>query len=159
MKVSEYFLEWLAGKKPEIELSTYEAYEIYVKKHINLYFDKLGKEIKELKPIDIKKYVTEKLTNGRCDKTGKLSNVTVRKHLNIIKQAFKEAVLYEIMDKNPAEPVKLPKTTSVSDKAEFISLPRVKSILEALKGHPLFELVFVTVYYGLRRSEVLGLKW
>ena len=32
-------------------------------------------------------------------------------------------------------------------------------MLEAFRGHELQPLIYVTLYYGLRRSEVLGLKW
>lgn len=32
-------------------------------------------------------------------------------------------------------------------------------MLNAFSGHPLESLVYITLYYGWRRSEVLGLKW
>jgi len=32
-------------------------------------------------------------------------------------------------------------------------------MLKAFEGHPLQPLVFISLCYGLRRSEVLGLKW
>ena len=53
----------------------------------------------------------------------------------------------------------MPRVRSVSERTEFITLTQAQRILTALKGHPLYELVYITLYYGLRRSEVLGLKW
>jgi len=32
-------------------------------------------------------------------------------------------------------------------------------MLQAFRGHELQALVYTTLYYGLKRSEVLGLKW
>lgn len=160
MKVSTYFLEWLEGKRPDLQRSTYEAYVIYITRHIAPYFDDLGKELEELKPLDIKAYVTYKRTGGRKDgKTGGLSSVSVRKHLNVIKQALREAVLYGILPQSPADPVRVPKAPSVSTHAQFISLEQARDIIAALQGHPLHDVVYTTLYYGLRRSEVLGLKW
>lgn len=159
MKMSAYMSDWLAGKI-DLERSTREAYVIYITKHINPYFDNLGKEIEELRPLDIKGYVTYKRTHGRKDgKEGGLSAVSVRKHLNIIKQALNEAVLLEIIPTNPAAPIRLAKSKSISPNAKFIGIEQVRAMLTALEGHPLHDLVLITAYYGLRRSEVLGLKW
>lgn len=159
MRVSEYMLSWLKGKRADLERSTYEAYTIYITKHINPYFDALGKSLEELKPIDIKDYVTEKRNRGRKDgKKGGLSSVSVRKHLNIIKQAFREAVILELIQVSPADAVRLPRSDSISSQAKFISIDIAKAIIKAFEGHALHKLVYVTLMYGLRRSEVLGLK-
>lgn len=160
MTVAAYLRQWLQGKQPDLEQSTYEAYQIYLEKHIIPYFNELNKPLEALRPLDIKGYVTAKRISGRQDgRPGGLSAVSVRKHLNIIKQAFREAVLYEILPASPAEPVRLPPAQDLSPQAKFISLPQSKEILAAFEGHYLYPLVLVTLYYGLRRSEVLGLRW
>lgn len=43
--------------------------------------------------------------------------------------------------------------------ADFYNAEQLNSLLEAIKGEPLYPLIKVTAVYGLRRSEVLGLKW
>lgn len=160
MTVSAYLLDWLEAKAPDLETSTLEAYRIYLGKHICPWFDALGKELHELRPLDVRAYVTAKRNGGRCDgKKGGLSAVSVRKHLNIIKQALREAVLYELIPTNPAEPVRLPRSQELSPEAKFIPLADARAIIRAFQGHRLHPLVLVTLYYGLRRSEVLGLKW
>lgn len=157
--MSEYLLFWLKGKKADLQRSTYEAYTIYITKHLNPYFDALGKSLEELKPIDIKNYVTEKRNSGRKDnRNGGLSSVSVRKHLNILKQAFREAVILELILTSPADAVRLPHSDSISSQAKFISIDAAKAIIKAFEGHALHALVYVTLLYGLRRSEVLGLK-
>lgn len=160
MRVAEYMNQWLEGKKADLQRATYEAYTIYIGKHINPYFDKLGKSLEELVPMDVKNYVVSKRNGGRLDgKQGGLSKVSVRKHLNVIKQAFSDAVLLGVLQVNPALVVKLPKTDSITENASFISVDEAKKILQAFAGHWMCPLVRITLLYGLRRSEVLGLKW
>jgi len=160
MKVSAYFAEWLSNKEPDLERSTYEAYVIYINVHLAPYFDELGKELEELRPVDIQRYVTYKRTSGRKDgKEGGLSKASVRKHLNIIKQAFNDAVLLELIQTNPALSIRMKKSTNITEEARFISREEAQAVLDALEGHPLHDLVMITLYYGLRRSEALGLKW
>lgn len=160
MKVSTYFFEWLAMKRPDLERSTYEAYIIYITRHIAPYFDALGKELEALKPLDIKAYVTYKRTDGRKDgKPGGLAAISVRKHLNILKQAFREAVLVEIIPASPAEPVRLPRIPERTEPAHPVTTEDARAILAAMEGTNLYPVVLVTLYYGLRRSEVLGLRW
>ena len=160
MDVAAYLRQWLIDKAPDLELSTFEAYTIYLERHIIPYFEHLGKPLEELKPLDIKAYVTYKRTRGRGDgKPGGLSPVSVRKHLHIIKQAFREAVLYGVLQSSPAEPVRLPRSSGISSRAKFVAVEDAKQILAAFQGHRLYPVILVTLYYGLRRSEVLGLRW
>jgi integrase len=43
--------------------------------------------------------------------------------------------------------------------ASFYSIEQINTLLNAIKDDPLYPLIKLTVVYGLRRSEVLGLKW
>ena len=152
MRVSDYMASWLASKKADLQRSTYEAYFIYITRHIIPYFDDLGKPLDKIRPLDIKRYTDEKRASG-------LSSVSVQKHLSIMRQALREAVLYELIDRNPADPVRLPRSESIADRVKFISVEDARAILGALVGTEFYAPVFITLYYGLRRSEVLGLRW
>ena len=151
MTVKQYFNDWLQGKKADLQRSTYEAYTIYIDKHINPYFEALGKPIEELKPKDIKAYVVAKRNGGRMDgKSGGLSAVSVRKHLNVIKQALREAVMLEIISSNPAQPVTLPKAKeTISKSAKFIPLDEAQKILKAFQGHQMQPLHPLSFQYSL----------
>ena len=160
MIFSDYLRAWLRDKAPTLERSTYEAYTVYLDRHICPYFDQLGKPLEDLRPLDIRDYVTAKSTGGRLDgHPGGLSAPSVRKHLNIIKQALRDAALYEYIHRNPAEPVRLPRSAPVSHSAQFIPAERAREILAAFEGHPLRPVIVLALLYGLRRSEVLGLRW
>ena len=53
----------------------------------------------------------------------------------------------------------LPKQEKEEPKGKFMTAEEANQMLEAFRGHELQPLVYITLYYGLRRSEVLGLKW
>lgn len=155
-----YLRRWLERKKPYVELSTWEGYKIYVEKHIIPYFEPLGLSMRELKPQHIKEYYDAKYVGGRCDgKDGGLSIPSIRKHSIVLREALGEAVLEDMIARNPADGVKMPaKDTSVREK-RFLTAEEANDVLLAFAGHPLEALVYTTLYYGLRRSEILGLQW
>ena len=115
-----------------------------------------------MKPLDIQRYVNAKLTSGRLDgKPGGLSPVSVQKHLYIIKQALNDAVLYGYISTNPAIPVRTPRRkTTQSNRTVFLEAEQASKMVSALgDSHAIQAAVLVTLLYGLRRSEILGLRW
>lgn len=158
MKFSDYMLEWLSIKRSMLEVSTYEAYCIYVTKHIIPYF--ADAQLEDLKPMAVQRYISDKLENGRCDGNGGLSRASVRKHIQVIREALDNAVRFEYIEKNPAALVVLPrKKRGEKDPEVFLEIEEAKSLLSALDGKRIYPLVLITLLYGLRRSEVLGLTW
>ena len=160
MTTTEFFSEWLSDERLELERSTYEAYTIYFNKHIIPYFDSVG-DLKNLTARHIKNYVNYKRTDGRCDgKQGGLSDVTVKKHLSLIKQALNEAVVLGYISANPSLSVRLKRSTkAIADRTVLLTPEEGEKIIKAFDGHPLRACVVLALVYGLRRSEVLGLKW
>ena len=158
MMYSDFLREWLILKKYDLAISTYEAYQIYIEKHLIPYFGSTS--IDELRPMTIQRYVTEKLDHGRCDGSGGLSRVSVRKHLQVIKESLADAVKYEYIPSSPANSITLPKSRRGSRIREvFLTPVQASELLSQLEGERLYPIVLVTLLYGLRRSEVLGLTW
>ena len=106
-------------------------------------------------------YTRVKLASGRLDgKGGGLSLVSVKKHLSVLKQALNDAVAFGYITSNPALPIRLPKRKSaVTERTVMLTVEEAQQVIDAFKGHNLFPAVVITLYYGLRRSEVLGLRW
>lgn len=155
-----YIKRWLDNKKPFIEQSTWEGYQIYAEKHIIPYFEPLKLTLREVKPQHIKDYYNYKYTSGRLDgKPGGLSIPSIKKHSIVLKEALNEAAVSEHILRNPAEGVRLPAKDVSTREKRFLTSEEANEVLGALKGHPLEALVYTTLYYGLRRSEVLGLRW
>ena len=161
MKVSEYLADWLEAQETILERSTFEAYKVYLGRHLIPYFEELGVELNELTAKQIQEYLTYKLKAGRLDgKSGGLSTVTVRKHFSVLKQALNDAVVQGEISVNPAMFAKMKRRKStLTERTVLLTASEARKVVQAFEGHILYPVVVLALYYGLRRSEVLGLKW
>lgn len=152
MTTLSYFENWYLSRKLYLRQSTFEAEFIYFTKHIIPYFSEIAPCIKDITPSMVNNYVKLKLRT--------LSNSSVKKHLHLIKQSLNEAVLLEYIESNPATPVRMPKSQKISSaRYVFLTANEAQHVLDALSDTHIFLAVALALYYGLRRSEVLGLKW
>ena len=150
MLLSTFLNEWLISVKHNLELSTYSSYRNYINK-INIRFDSMGKTISGLEPKDIQDFYTY-LINERL-----LSANTVIHYHAVLRKALQYAVRMDILTKNPMDRVERPKVPKFT--GSFYNATEVNMLLEAVKGKQIELAVVVGVFYGLRRSEILGLKW
>lgn len=157
---SDFALVWLNGKLCK-ERSTWENYENIVKNHLIPYFKK--RLLNEIEPKDIRAYYVLKQRNGRVDGKGGLAHETLKKHSSVLFMIFEEGYELEEIKNNPAERVKIPEP-SVEEKkdkledAVFLTIDEANRMLSCFEDDILQPLLKVTLYFGLRRSEVLGLK-
>jgi len=165
MLFSEFVSKWLEVKQVEVRASTYESYKLYAT-HIIKYFQARKIKLCELKRMHIEEYITEKLTQGKKDKksncyTG-LAARSVRSHKNIIYSVLDKAVANELIKNNPAIGIKVTNKSKkqLERKIKFMNTTETNEFIQFLenKKDTLTDLIFVTVHYGLRRSEVLGLN-
>lgn len=162
MTIREYLTDWHNGREVLLKTSTFEAEGIYLHRHIIPYFDEVCPVLENLKPVMIQNYTRFKLKGGRMDgKDGGLSLVSVRKHLAILRQALDEAVMLEYLDHNPAASVRLQKRSkaTVTPRTVFLTSEQAQRLLNGIAGHRIYPAVTLALLYGLRRSEVLGLRW
>ncbi len=157
----EYWQQWLEDERLELQRSTYEAYTVYFNRHIIPYFEARTDTLMGITPRMVKEYVNYIRTGGRMDgKNGGLSEASVKKHLSLIKQSLNDAVCMEYIPSNPALSVKLRRQPKpVSDKVVMLTPEEAQRVIDAFRGHILYPLVVIAFYYGLRKSEILGLKW
>lgn len=158
----EFFAKWKEKQKNSVQITTYEGYDTYFGQHIVPYFQKRKHKINELKPKDIKVFVDYLTTSGRCDGKGGLSQITARKILSLVRSALNQAVLEDLLKYNPAIGIKVDKSQfdiNRKNRTVFMCAEDAQKMLNALQGHYLLPMVYVTLYYGLRKSEVLGLRW
>lgn len=162
MLFSDYCDYWLKSKKISLDVITYEGYEIRIK-HIKKYFGDRGILLSKITPRNIKEFYEYLLTEGNMAKYKKnkgLSYRTVKDISLLLKAILREALFVgDILD-NPAERAEVPKKKQERKKEDvYIDVEEIPFLYEAIKGHILEELIMITLYLGLRRSEVLGLKW
>lgn len=160
----DWIVRWLEYTKPNVRLSTYEGYEVHAR-HIIKYFKKKEITLKNLKPFHIEEYFNHMLIEGKTNQKTKeksgLAVRTVRSHKFIIKSALDRAVVNELIKYNPANAVKVTnkKNKDLARPIVFFTSKQANDFIEFIntKQDVLADLIFVTLYYGLRRSEVLGL--
>ncbi len=145
----DYILVWLEETKPKIELNTYEAYKSYIDLHILPFFKPLNLTLQSLNYQHIQRYYTLK------SKT--LSATSLKKHHVVINQTLKKALKHDLLANNPAEKVTLPKAEKYTGR--FLSVEQGNALLAAAHNTPMETAVILAMMYGLRRSEIAGLKW
>ena len=75
----------------------------------------------------------------------------------MIRESLEEAVKKNIIPYNPADRVTLPKKQKYV--GNFYTAEQARSLIEAVRGTVIEGIVMMTIFYGLRRSEAVGLKW
>lgn len=147
--LSERTKRFIDYKALSLGETTIAGYRNIYKNHIEPYFK--NKRIQEVTPQDLKSYITH-----LAKKKG-LSNNSIRKHIDLLNQVFKEAFREEIITANPLARMDPIKKDRVEKK--FFKPEELLEVLESVRGTQLEVPVFLASYLGLRRGEVLGLKW
>ncbi len=120
-----------------------------VKSAIEPYFRKKGVTLQGLEARHIQQFYCEKL------KTVKANSV-IHYHA-VIHQALKYALKTDLVTQNVAEKVDRPKKNDYQP--VFLDANELQHVFEVVKGTKLELPVLVASFYGLRRGEVVGLKW
>lgn len=154
---SDYIEEWFEKAKIRLDTITYQGYLSVAKLHIIPYYKKKKIKLVELSRNDIQEYVDIKSVSGKLKGNGGLSPKTLHTHMIIIQQVLKEAVKSGLISNNPYQYISLPKIPKHT--ANFYSYNDLQKLFDEIKNEPLYPLIYITVLFGLRRSEVLGLQW
>lgn len=148
--LSDYLREWIERDKDKISRTTYDGYIHMLEKHIEPYFKTLKLTVQDVKPMHLEKYFTDKVAEG-------LSPNTVIKHGAIIRTALKDAVKNGVIRINPAELADKPKREK--PKHDFYSAAELTKLWSVMQGTPIELPVYFAIFFGLRRSEAIGVKW
>ena len=132
-----------------MEKTTFSSYTQMVKGKIAPYFRNTGLTLDGIQAKHIQSFYLHEL------KTVSPGTV-IHYHANIHK-ALKYAVKMDLIPYNPADKVERPKKQKYI--ADYYRLEELEQLFEATKDHPYSLLIQITAFYGLRRSEALGLKW
>jgi integrase len=153
--VAQFLERWLDDVKSRVSPRTHERYSEIVRKNIIPAIG--GIVLAKLRPARIAGAYSEALTNGRRNGEGGLSATTVIYMHRLIKQALGQAVRWELLSRNVADAVDPPKlergTLATYDTAQTVEL------LETLRGTRLRLPVLLGIMCGLRRGEIVALRW
>ncbi|MGB8939590.1 MAG: tyrosine-type recombinase/integrase [Streptomyces sp.] len=141
-----YWLEHIV--KPEKEHNTYVKYESKVRLYLEPHLGK--KSMVKLTPAQLRAFMSA-LTRA---KVGAATRFEV---LRTLRNALNRAVKEEILTRNVALLVDMPKVSK--DKGKAWNAPEAITFLRASRAHRFYAACVLVLVLGLRRSEVLGLRW
>ena len=155
----DFLYQWLEYKyksatgrvmdsKP-IELSTYSGYEQQLNNPIAPYFREHPVALCDLTKQDILAFYEKELE--------RVKPTTVKHYHALIHGALNYAVDKNLIPSNPADRIIISKPEPF--KGDYYLDSEVLNLFEVIKGHKIELVVLLTAFYGLRRSEVIGLKW
>ena len=154
--------EWFENVcKIKIRASSHQTYRGYIDHHIAPYIGDIPLE--KLSTMDLQKLYRKLMTKGRverieAEKQSKgLSAKTVRNINQVISSAMDFAVAQKIISVNPCKAVALPKVEHKEMKT--IPAEQLEAFLREAKETGLYEMYYIELATGLRRGELLGLKW
>ena len=150
---SDYLLEWLESRRNRVQITTFGGYQQDIKIGIAPYFDKKKIYVDDVTDAVISDFYRHKRRNG-------VSENTLLHYQTIMNQALRKAARekliainpYLLMDKDqkPKHIRYIPVTYNEHD---------LKKLFSVMKDDPLALMILMDITYGLRRSELLGLRW
>jgi integrase len=154
--LAEYLERWLKDYAwPNLAPRTAEGYESIIRQHVIPGIGNLP--LTRLKPEHLQQYYSEKLVRGRCDGKGALSQTTVSHHHTCLHRALKMALKWGLVSRNPADAVTPPRPRR--SEMQAMNEDEVQTFLEAAKATPYYVLFYLALFTGMRRSELLALRW
>ncbi len=136
--------EWLNIKKSELAASTFNNYDLRIKKHITPYITNI--KLKNVMPTTIRNIIN-KVAGDRSKKY-----IYMLLH-SILQQAY----IDEIIDRNPCMAVKCPKYKA--KEKQIITTEEFQLLLDN-SFCAQYKRIFILAYYtGMRRAEICALRW
>jgi integrase len=159
LTLNDYLPVWVdsqaaAGLKPSTVSSYRSQIQVHVLPHLG------SKLLQKLGPLDLDQFYAHLLGAGRKNGEGGLSNRTVRYIHTIIGSALDDAVAKGLIIRNVAKLASPPSVKSTKpEEVETWTQKELSTFRAATADDDLATLYRVAAMTGLRRGEVLGLRW
>jgi integrase len=148
LTVGEYLDRWLSDSvRGTVRTSTFERHEGIIRLHIKPFLGHVG--LKKLASVHVRGLHREKLDAG-------LATATVRKIHSTLHKALSQAVVDGLIPRNAAD-VKAPRPAP--EEMQPLSEAEARAFLDAARGDRFEPLYMLAISTGLRRGELLGLRW
>ncbi len=149
--LSVHIAAWIESNRVNVAVTTYNQYVNMLKNHIAPYFDRRRITLGKLTPGDLEDYYNAKIAEG-------LNPNSVIKQHAIIRSALQWAVKHRYIRDNAADLADKPSREKYHGEAPY-SVEEVANLLTLTQNEPIAVPIFLAAFYGLRRSEILGLRW
>lgn len=151
MLFADYMLYWLRQIKSSVDITTYAGYKTNVEKRIVPFFRGRKVTLGGLRAGDIQDFYTY------CATELEISNNTIIKYHANISKALNDAVRLEKIPMTPLKRGMRPK--QVEHIGKFYTLTEAEQLLRCVQGDGVEFPVLMAAFYGLRREEIMGLRW
>jgi len=143
--VERWLRDWAAAN---VSNQTYEGYAQMLRKHLSARVGKMA--IQKLRAADLQAIYAAMAADGLADRT--------RLHLHrITRVMLKHAVQWGIVPRNVADMVDAPRVRT--DEVQILTASEMQALLEFLRDKPLYAITALALASGLRRGELLALRW
>ena len=148
-RLKEYLQRWLKDYvQSNLSPRTAEGYEHICNHHL---IPTLGDTpLSNLRPEHFQQYYSDKLSSG-------LSAQTVRHHHTCLHKALQTAMEWGLLARNPADAVTPPRAKVIEMKTWGEG--DIATFLNAALDTPYFAILHTAIFTGMRRSELLALRW
>jgi len=149
--------DWARG---HLSPKTFERYVDLLKTHVR---PRLGAaRLQKIKPSDFVALYTELVQSGRKiqkdpKKMSGLSPQTVAYIHRILHRAFGHALTWGLISFNPLSGIEPPRAQRTE--IAILSEEHVKDVLRKLRGRPMYLIAALGLATGMRRGELLALRW
>lgn len=148
-RLSDFLREWLdAVVRPSTRPRTLESYRNAVETHI---IPALGHiRLNELSPAHIQQLLAEQTEKGLSPRTAEYT-------WQVLRRALRVAVEWGLVIRNVAESVKPPRPQR--SEVTPLDLSEIRKLLKTAEEHRLSAAFNLALTTGVRRGEILGLRW
>jgi integrase len=151
----EYLERWLPTIRTTVRANTYESYRSAVEVHL---IPRIGHlQLRQLNRGTFSTLYAELSETGRADGRGGLSPRSVRAVHVTAHKALKDAVKDNLLARNPTDDANVP--AKVRSQTPSWTAEQVGAFLTSARSNRLYPAFLTTATTGLRRSELLGLRW
>jgi len=150
--------EWLPAIRPTIRPTTFLSYEGHVERHL---IPALGRiPLQQLTGTHINAFYAKLLSENGDGQKRQISPSTVRRIHATLHRALADAVRWNKLGRNPVEAADPPRAASGAEhEMKVWSLGDLRAFLASERETPLYPLWLTLATTGMRRGEVLGLRW
>ena len=162
MTVHDFLVErWLPTMSMSIEATTLEGYRGLIERYV---LPRVGDvRLVDLDPVTLNWLYADARQNGRIRGDEPLSLKTVREIHVALHRALEDAVRWDYLRENPAARSNPPSATAAKNARKMAmrtwTAKQVEAFAVQFADHPFFPLWLLAASTGLRRSELLGLRW
>ncbi|GCF07355.1 site-specific integrase [Dictyobacter arantiisoli] len=147
-KVGDYLTRWLDVHKVTLRISTYKRYQVVLDKNLIPALGHLS--LQKLAAQHIQTFYAKLVKEGISPRTIKMVHAVLRKALN-------QAVRWKLIPRNVCADVSIPRYSKHN--IHPLTMAQAKRLMEVSKGSQLEVFITLALMTGMRRGELLALRW